>query len=95
MTKQHDEAAARFETRWKQAMEQPELIEAPPVKLPLDLSPVAVLARLREIDPDVLGRIAKRCSARSARSAVVFFECCPSCTRSNPTTQRLTYIGRP
>jgi hypothetical protein len=26
------------------------------VKLPLDLSPVAVLARLREIDPDLIGR---------------------------------------
>jgi hypothetical protein len=56
MAKQHDEAAARFEARWKQAMEQPELVEAPPVKIPLDLSPVAVLARLREIDPDILGR---------------------------------------
>jgi hypothetical protein len=56
MAKQHDEAAAlRFEARWKQALEQPELVEAPPVKIPLDLSPVAVLARLREIDPDVLG----------------------------------------
>jgi hypothetical protein len=56
MAKQNDDAAARFEARWKQAMEQPELIEAPPVKLPLDLSPVAVLARLREIDPDLVGR---------------------------------------
>ena len=51
-----DDAAVRFEVRWKQAMEQPELIEAPPVKIPLDLSPVAVLARLREVDPDIIGR---------------------------------------
>jgi hypothetical protein len=38
MAKQND-AAARFEARWKQAMEQPELIEAPPVKLPSRSSP--------------------------------------------------------
>ena len=37
-------------------MKQSELVEAPPVKLPLDLSPVAVLARLCEIDPDLVGR---------------------------------------
>jgi hypothetical protein len=47
--------AARFEKRWKQAMEQPELVEAPPVKLDVDLSPMGVLARMRELDRDALG----------------------------------------
>jgi hypothetical protein len=36
-------------------VEQPELVEAPPVKLDVDLSPVAVLARMRELDRDALG----------------------------------------
>ena len=49
------DATARFEKRWKQAVEQPELVEAPPVKLDVDLSPVAVLARMRELDRDALG----------------------------------------
>jgi hypothetical protein len=54
MAKQSD-ASARFEKRWKQAVEQPELIEAPPVKLDVDLSPVGVLARMRELDRASLG----------------------------------------
>lgn len=54
MAKQSD-ATARFEKRWKQALEQPELIEAPAVKLDADLSPIGVLARLRELDRDALG----------------------------------------
>ena len=54
MAKKTD-AAARFEKRWKQATEQPELVEAPPVKLDVDLSPMGVLARMRELDRDALG----------------------------------------
>ena len=54
MAKQSD-ATARFEKRWKKAMEQPELVEAPAVKLAVDLSPMAVLARLREVDRAALG----------------------------------------
>lgn len=54
MVKQSD-ATARFEKRWKQAVEQPELVEAPAVKLDVDLSPVAVLARMRELDRAALG----------------------------------------
>jgi hypothetical protein len=48
-------ASARFEKRWKQAVEQPELVEAPPVKLDIDLSPSGVLARMRTLDRDALG----------------------------------------
>jgi hypothetical protein len=54
MAKKTD-AAARFEKRWKHAMEQPELVEAPPVKLDVDLSPMGVLARMRELDRNALG----------------------------------------
>lgn len=54
MAKQ-SEATVRFEKRWKQALEQPELVEAQPVKLDVDLSPMAVLARLRDLDRDALG----------------------------------------
>jgi hypothetical protein len=36
-------------------MEQPELVEAPAVKLEVDLSPMAVLTRLREVDRAALG----------------------------------------
>jgi hypothetical protein len=54
MAKQYD-ATARFEKRWKQAVEQPELVEAPAVKLDVDLSPTAVLNRLREADRAALG----------------------------------------
>jgi hypothetical protein len=54
MAKQ-SEATARFEKRWKQAQEQPELIEAEPVKLDVDLSPMGVLARMRELDRNALG----------------------------------------
>ena len=54
MAKQSD-ATARFEKRWKQAVEQPELVEAPAVKLDVDLSPMGVLARMRELDRDALG----------------------------------------
>jgi hypothetical protein len=54
MTKQSD-ATARFEKHWKKAMEQPELVKAPAVKLDVDLSPMAVLARLREVDRAALG----------------------------------------
>ena len=54
MTKQSD-ATKRFEKRWQQAVEQPELIEAPAVKLDLDLSPAAVLDRLRHADRAALG----------------------------------------
>jgi hypothetical protein len=54
MAKQSD-ATARFEKRWKQAAEQPELVEAPPVKLDVDLSPMGVLARMREVDRSALG----------------------------------------
>ena len=54
MAKQND-ATARFEKRWKQAVEQPELIEAPAVKLDVDLSPARVLSRMRELDRDALG----------------------------------------
>jgi hypothetical protein len=54
MVKQSD-ATARFEKRWKEAVEQPELVEAPAVKLDVDLSPVAVLARMRELDRAALG----------------------------------------
>jgi hypothetical protein len=36
-------------------MEQPELVEAPPVKLDVDLSPRAVLTRMREVDRALLG----------------------------------------
>ena len=54
MAKQND-ATARFEKRWKQAVEQPEQIEAPAVKLDVDLSPTGVLSRLRELDRDALG----------------------------------------
>jgi len=54
MAKQ-SEASARFEQRWQKALKQPELVEAPAVKLDLDLSPIAVLARLREVDRKALG----------------------------------------
>jgi hypothetical protein len=54
MTKQSG-ASARFEQRWRQAVAQPELIEAPAVKLDVDLSPIGVLARLREVDRAALG----------------------------------------
>ena len=54
MAKQ-SESTARFEKRWKQAQEQPELIEAPAVKLDVDLSPMGVLARMRDLDRDALG----------------------------------------
>jgi hypothetical protein len=57
MAKQ-DDASARFEQRWKQCMEQPELVEAPPVKLDIDLSPKAVLTRMREVDRAALGQSA-------------------------------------
>ena len=50
-----DDATARFEKRWKQAAEQPRLVEAPPVKLDIDLSPRAVLTRMREVDRATLG----------------------------------------
>jgi hypothetical protein len=53
-----DDASARFEKRWKQCMEQPELVEAPPVKLDVDLSPSAVLSRMREVDRALLGESA-------------------------------------
>lgn len=53
---ERNDAAARFEARWQQAMEQPELVEAPAVKIDIDLSPMAVLARLREVDTDLYGR---------------------------------------
>jgi hypothetical protein len=36
-------------------MEQPELVEAPPVKLDVDLSPMGVLARMRQLDRAALG----------------------------------------
>ena len=49
------DAKARFEKRWKQAVEQPELVEAPAVKLDVDLSPTAVMSRLREVDRAALG----------------------------------------
>ncbi len=49
MTKQSD-ATARFEKRWKQSMEQPDVVEAPQVRLKVDLSPGAVLSRLRNVD---------------------------------------------
>ena len=51
-----DDATARFEKRWKQAAEQPELVEAPPVRLDVDLSPRAVLTRMREVDRAMLGQ---------------------------------------
>jgi hypothetical protein len=54
MAKQSD-ATARFEKRWKKALEQPELVEAPAVKLDIDLSPMAVLTRLREADRATFG----------------------------------------
>jgi hypothetical protein len=54
MAKQSD-ATARFEKRWKQAVEQPELIEAPAVQLDVELSPIGVLSRLRELDRGSLG----------------------------------------
>jgi hypothetical protein len=54
MAKQTD-ATARFEKRWKQAAEQPELIEAPAVQLDVDLSPASVLSRMRELDRAALG----------------------------------------
>jgi hypothetical protein len=53
-----DDASARFEKRWQQCMEQPELVEAPPVKLDVDLSPRAVLSRMREVDRALLGESA-------------------------------------
>lgn len=53
MTEQND-AKARFEKRWKQSMEQPELIDAPEIKLDIDLSPMAVLSRMREVDRTLL-----------------------------------------
>ena len=49
------EASARFEKRWQQAVEQPELVEATTVELNVDLSPAGVLTRLREIDRGALG----------------------------------------
>jgi hypothetical protein len=54
MAKQSD-ATTRFEKRWKKAMKQPELVEAQAVKLEVDLSPMAVLTRLREVDRAALG----------------------------------------
>jgi hypothetical protein len=54
MAKQSD-ATARFEKRWKQAVEQPELVEAKPVKLDIDLSPMGVLTRMRQLDRNTLG----------------------------------------
>ena len=53
-----NDASARFEKRWKQCMEQPELVEAPPVRLDVDLSPRAVLTRMREVDRALLGESA-------------------------------------
>lgn len=55
MAEQND-AAARFESRWKQAQEQPEVVEAPPVNIDIDLSPTGVLARLREMDRNLFER---------------------------------------
>lgn len=55
MAEQND-AAARFEARWKQAREQPEVVEAPPVNIDIDLSPAGVLARLRDVDRDLVDR---------------------------------------
>jgi hypothetical protein len=52
------DASARFEKRWKQCMEQPELVEAPPVKLDIDLSPRAVLTRMGQVDRALLGESA-------------------------------------
>ena len=52
------DASARFEQRWKQCMEQPEVVEAPPVKLDVDLSPRAVLTRMRQVDRALLGESA-------------------------------------
>jgi len=52
------DSSARFEQRWKQCMEQPEVVEAPPVKLDVDLSPRAVLSRLRQVDRAMLGESA-------------------------------------
>jgi hypothetical protein len=52
------DANARFEKRWKQCMEQPEVVEAPPVKLDVDLSPSAVLTRMRQVDRAMLGESA-------------------------------------
>jgi hypothetical protein len=54
MTKQSD-ATARFEKRWKECMEQPDVVEAPQVRLKIDLSPAAVLNRLRSADRAALG----------------------------------------
>jgi hypothetical protein len=54
MAKQ-DDATTRFEKRWKQATEQPELVEAPAVTLDVDLSPMTVMTRLREADRAALG----------------------------------------
>ncbi|MGH6920861.1 MAG: hypothetical protein ACREJ0_24525 [Geminicoccaceae bacterium] len=54
MAKQTD-ATARFEKRWTQAVEQPELIEAPAMQLDVDLSPAGVLSRMRELDRAALG----------------------------------------
>lgn len=54
MAKQTD-ATARFEKRWQKAMEQPELVAAPAVQLDVDLSPMAVLGRMRELDRAALG----------------------------------------
>jgi hypothetical protein len=54
MAKQSD-ATKRFEKRWKQAVEQAELVEAPAVKLEVDLSPRAVLTRMRDLDRAALG----------------------------------------
>jgi len=58
MATQND-AKARFEKRWKQAAEQPALVEAPPIKLDVDLSPRTVLSRLREVDRATLGQTAE------------------------------------
>jgi hypothetical protein len=52
--KQSD-ASLRFEMRWKEAAEQPELLEAPSVTLDIDLSPAAVLGKLRKVDRAALG----------------------------------------
>jgi hypothetical protein len=54
MAKQSD-ATKRFEKRWKQAADQAELVEAPAVKLEVDLSPRAVLTRMRDLDRAALG----------------------------------------
>lgn len=53
---EQDDVTARFEKRWQEAMAQPELVEAPAVTIDIDLSPMGVLTRLRELDRSGLGR---------------------------------------